>query len=134
MRYTSSRFFDNFKKLKKENTIEDFKKIRNFKSQRCDQRYEDLEPWDETYFTGMMKSFAYNLDSTSLFGATFHSIPLAPHESWYEDVLKMSLHHPDPEEGDLGYLYLDLNSRKGKYPGCANFAIKGGRRLSETKY
>ncbi|KAF6159206.1 hypothetical protein GIB67_022885 [Kingdonia uniflora] len=42
----------------------DFKKIRNFRSQRCYQRYEDLEPWDETYFTGMMKSSAYNLDST----------------------------------------------------------------------
>lgn len=37
-------------------------------------------------------------------------------------------------QGDLGYLYLDLYSRKGKYPGCANFAIKGGRRISETEY
>ncbi|KAF6173067.1 hypothetical protein GIB67_009987 [Kingdonia uniflora] len=64
---------------------------------------------DETYFTGMMKSSAYNLDSTvisyyfplsqcieglkvlvqSLFGTTFHSIPLALGESWHEDVLKM---------------------------------------------
>ncbi|KAF6140665.1 hypothetical protein GIB67_013958 [Kingdonia uniflora] len=64
---------------------------------------------DETYFTGMMKSSAYNLDSTvisyyfplsqcierlkvlvqSLFGATFHSFPLAPGESWHVDVLKM---------------------------------------------
>lgn len=31
----------------------------------------------------------------SLFGATFHSIPLAPGESWHPDVLKMSLHHPE---------------------------------------
>jgi hypothetical protein len=37
-------------------------------------------------------------------------------------------------QGDLGYLYLDLYSRKGKYPGCAHFAIKGGRRISETDY
>ncbi|KAF6135037.1 hypothetical protein GIB67_014086 [Kingdonia uniflora] len=101
-------------KIVKPKVDEDFKKIRNLKSQRCDQRYEDLEPWDETYFTGMMKSSAYNLDSTvisyyfplsqcneglkvlvqSLFGATFHSIPLAPGESCHEDVLKMSLHHP----------------------------------------
>lgn len=34
----------------------------------------------------------------------------------------------------MGYLYLDLYSRAGKYPGCANFAIKGGRRISETEY
>ncbi|KAF6135058.1 hypothetical protein GIB67_014107, partial [Kingdonia uniflora] len=96
----------------------DFKKIRNFKCQRCDQRYEDLEPWDETYFTGMMKSSAYNLDSTvisyyfplsqcneglkvlvqSLFGVTFHSIPHTPDESWHEDMLNMSLHHPEEQQ------------------------------------
>lgn len=37
-------------------------------------------------------------------------------------------------QGDLGFLYLDLYSRKGKYPGCAHFAIKGGRKVSETEY
>ncbi|KAI8564627.1 hypothetical protein RHMOL_Rhmol03G0195400 [Rhododendron molle] len=67
-----------------------------------------------------------------LFGMTFQSVPLAPGESWHPDVLKMSLYHP--EEGDLGYLYLDLNSRTGKYPGCAHFAIKGGRRISDSEY
>lgn len=37
-------------------------------------------------------------------------------------------------QGDLGYLYLDLYSREGKYPGCAHFAIKGARRISQTEY
>lgn len=37
-------------------------------------------------------------------------------------------------QGDLGYLYLDLKSRKNKHPVCAHFAIKGGRRISETEY
>ncbi|KAF4372136.1 hypothetical protein F8388_000352 [Cannabis sativa] len=123
-----------------------------FKRGKCGQISGDLEPWDEAYYTALMKSSVYNLDSSvvasyfplpqcleglkvlvqSLFGATFCSVPLAPGESWHPDVLKMSLHHPD--EGDLGYLYLDLHSRKGKYPGCAHFAIKGGRRVSETEY
>lgn len=31
----------------------------------------------------------------SLFGATFHSIPLAPGESWDPQVLKLALHHPE---------------------------------------
>lgn len=31
----------------------------------------------------------------SLFGATFHTIPLAPGESWHPNVVKLSLHHPD---------------------------------------
>jgi hypothetical protein len=29
------------------------------------------------------------------------------------------------EQGDLGFLYLDLYSRKGKYPGCAHLAVQG---------
>ncbi|KAF9602837.1 hypothetical protein IFM89_031697 [Coptis chinensis] len=37
-------------------------------------------------------------------------------------------------QGDLGYLYLDLYSRKGKYPGSAHFTIKGGRKISEKEY
>ncbi|KAL7610055.1 hypothetical protein Lser_V15G13581 [Lactuca serriola] len=36
--------------------------------------------------------------------------------------------------GDLGYIYLDLNCRQGKYPGCAHFAIRGGRTVSKTEY
>ncbi|KAG8381486.1 hypothetical protein BUALT_Bualt06G0126800 [Buddleja alternifolia] len=68
----------------------------------------------------------------SLFGVKFREIPLGPGESWHPDVLKLSLHHPN--EGHLGYLYLDLKSRKGKHPICAHFAIKGGRRISETDY
>ncbi|XP_041007330.1 mitochondrial intermediate peptidase, mitochondrial isoform X1 [Juglans microcarpa x Juglans regia] len=131
---------------------EEFKKIRAFKGEKCGIKFGDLEPWDEAYYTSLMKSSTYTLDSSvvasyfplpqcieglkvlveSLFGATFRSIPLAPGESWHEDVLKLSLYHP--EEGDLGHLYLDLYSRKGKYPGCAHFAIKGGRRISESEY
>lgn len=131
---------------------EEFKTIWNFKREKSGQLYGDLEPWDETYFTAIMKSAVYDLDSSvlasffplsqcleglkvlaeSLFGVTFHHIPLAPGESWHPDVIKIALHHPD--EGDLGYLYLDLKSRKNKHPVCAHFAIKGGRRLSETDY
>ncbi|KAA8539812.1 hypothetical protein F0562_026504 [Nyssa sinensis] len=145
-------FLLDMSKMVRPKADEEFKTIRDFKREKSGQIHEDLEPWDEAYFTGLMKSSAYNLDSSvvasyfplpqciqglkvlveSLFGVTFHSIPLAPGESWHPDVLKMSLHHP--QEGDLGYLFLDLNSRKGKYPGCAHFAIKGGRRISETEY
>lgn len=31
----------------------------------------------------------------SLFGATFHQIPMRDGESWHPDVIKLSLHHPD---------------------------------------
>ncbi|XP_065004479.1 mitochondrial intermediate peptidase, mitochondrial-like isoform X1 [Musa acuminata AAA Group] len=131
---------------------EEFNIIREFKRQYLNQRGADLEPWDETFFTGMMKSSAYGLESSvlssyfslsgcleglkvlvqALFGATFYQVPMSSGESWHPDVVKLSLHHR--QEGDLGFLYLDLYSRKGKYPGCAHFAVRGGRRASETEY
>ncbi|XP_072985916.1 mitochondrial intermediate peptidase, mitochondrial [Typha latifolia] len=145
-------FLIDLSKTIKDKANEEFRTIKNFKRQMCNEKTADLEPWDEAYFTGMMKSSAYDLDSSiiasyfplyqcleglkllveSLFGATFHRIPVTPGESWHPDVIKLSLHHP--QEGDLGFLYLDLYSRKGKYPGCAHFAIRGGRRISETEY
>ncbi|KAJ4956022.1 hypothetical protein NE237_012805 [Protea cynaroides] len=143
-------FLLDLSKIVRPTADEEFQAIQIFKKS-SGHSFGDLEPWDEAYFTGMMKSSSFNLDSSvvasyfplsqcieglkvlveSLFGATFRHIPLAAGESWHPDVLKMALHHP--EEGDLGYLYLDLYSRKGKYPGCAHFAIKGGRRISETE-
>ncbi|PWA48558.1 zincin-like metalloprotease [Artemisia annua] len=132
--------------------VEEFESMRDFKRRKNGQQDLQLEPWDEAFFTRSMKSSAYNLDFSvvasyfslsqcieglkvlveSLFGMNFVDIPLAPGESWHPDVLKMALHHPD--EGDLGYIYLDLNSRVGKYPGCAHFAIRGGCRVSKTEY
>nr|XP_033515993.1 mitochondrial intermediate peptidase, mitochondrial isoform X2 [Nicotiana tomentosiformis] len=131
---------------------QEFEAIRDFKREKTGEPSGELEPWDEAYFTWLMKSATYKLDSSiiasyfplpqcieglkilveSLFGVTFHRVPLAPGESWHPDVLKIVLHHPT--EGDLGYLYLDLKSRKGKHPICAHFAIRGGRRVSETEY
>lgn len=41
---------------------QEFKKILDFKRGRTGQSVEDLEPWDEAYFTRIMKSHAHNLD------------------------------------------------------------------------
>ncbi|XP_020393076.1 mitochondrial intermediate peptidase, mitochondrial-like isoform X1 [Zea mays] len=145
-------FLENLSNTVKHKAEEEFKTIHNFKRRTCNEKSADLEPWDEDYFIGMMKSSVYDLDASviakyfplsqclkglnvlveSLFGATFHQIPMRDGESWHPDVIKLRLHHPD--EGDLGFMYLDLYSRKGKHPGCAHFAIQGGRRLSDSNY
>ncbi|CAH9139735.1 unnamed protein product [Cuscuta epithymum] len=139
-------------KLVRAKADQEFRAIKEFKRVKSCEKGGDLEPWDEGYYTWLMKSSAYNMNSLavtsyfplarcieglkilveSLFGITFRHIPLAPCESWHPDVIKTLLHHPD--EGELGYLYLDLKSRKGKDPICAHFAIRGGRRISETEY
>ncbi|KAH9319268.1 hypothetical protein KI387_021037, partial [Taxus chinensis] len=145
-------FLHDISKMVKNKADEELHSISEFKKQISDNANGSVEPWDEAYYTGMMKASACNLESTaiasyfplsqclegltlvvrSLFGASFDSVPLAPGESWHPNVQKLILHHPI--EGDLGCMYLDLYVRKDKYPGCAHFAIKGGRRLSETEY
>lgn len=44
--------------------LQEFNQIREFKLKKCINKFEDLEPWDEAYYTSMMKSTAYNLDSS----------------------------------------------------------------------
>ncbi|KAM0875877.1 hypothetical protein ACQ4PT_036528 [Festuca glaucescens] len=145
-------FLNDLSDIVRHKADEEFNTIRDFKRRKCNQKSADLEPWDEDYYIGMMKSSAHSVDPSvvasyfplsqcikglnvlveSLFGATFNQIPMGDGESWHPDVIKLSLHHPD--QGDLGFMYLDLYSRKGKYPGCAHFAIRGGRRLSDSEY
>ncbi|KAL5122681.1 Mitochondrial intermediate peptidase, mitochondrial [Glycine soja] len=55
------------------------------------------------------------------------------HETYYMTMMASSAYKLN-SSGDLGYLYLDLYSREGKYPGCAHFAIKRTRRISQTEY
>lgn len=47
------------------NHLQEFNQIREFKLKKCINKFEDLEPWDEAYYTSMMKSTAYNLDSSA---------------------------------------------------------------------
>ncbi|KAK9914089.1 hypothetical protein M0R45_037885 [Rubus argutus] len=98
-------FLREMSKMVRPSTDEELNKIKEFKREKCGQKDVDLEPWDEAYYTAMMKSSAYDLDSSVV--ASYFPLPQC--ESWHPDVLKMSLHHP--EEGDLG-----------------------GRRVSDTEY
>uniref|UniRef100_A0A453STS5 Peptidase M3A/M3B catalytic domain-containing protein n=1 Tax=Aegilops tauschii subsp. strangulata TaxID=200361 RepID=A0A453STS5_AEGTS len=95
--------------------MQEFNTIKDFKRRVCNDKSADLEPWDEDYFIGMMKSSAHTVDPSvvasyfplsqcikglnvlveSLFGATFHQVPMGDGESWHPNVIKLSLHHPD---------------------------------------
>ncbi|KAH0449009.1 hypothetical protein IEQ34_022809 [Dendrobium chrysotoxum] len=82
----------------------EFKLIQDYKRTVDNDVRADLEPWDEAYLTGRMKSSACDLDSScleglkllvqSVFGVTFSSMPFSPGESWHPDVMKLLLHHP----------------------------------------
>ncbi|XP_020589996.1 probable mitochondrial intermediate peptidase, mitochondrial isoform X3 [Phalaenopsis equestris] len=85
-----------------------------------------------SYFPTFQCLEGLKLLAKSVFGVTLSRMSFSFGESWHPDVMKFLLHHP--QEGDMGFLYLDLYSRDGKYPGCAHFAVRGGRRLSDAQY
>ncbi|CAI5981149.1 unnamed protein product [Closterium sp. NIES-64] len=62
----------------------------------------------------------------SLFNAHLEPVPTAPGEAWAPDVTKFSLTHVD--QGPLGFIYLDLHPRRGKFSHAAHFTIRCGRR------
>ena len=43
---------------------QEFKAIQDFKRRICCEKSADLEPWDEDFFIGMMKSSLNNLDAS----------------------------------------------------------------------
>ncbi|KAL6059676.1 Mitochondrial intermediate peptidase [Balamuthia mandrillaris] len=58
---------------------------------------------------------------TRLFGARLEMVPISAPEQWHPTVRKLRLWHET--EGLLGYVYMDLFSRDGKFNNPANFAI-----------
>ncbi|XP_058092277.1 mitochondrial intermediate peptidase, mitochondrial-like isoform X1 [Magnolia sinica] len=56
-------FLLDLSKIVRHKADKEFKAIRDFKRKICNEDCADLEPWDEAYFTGMMKSSTFNLDS-----------------------------------------------------------------------
>jgi intermediate peptidase len=42
--------------------MQEFSTIRDFKRTICNEKSADLEPWDEDYIIGMMKSSAHSVD------------------------------------------------------------------------
>ncbi|CAI5514844.1 unnamed protein product, partial [Closterium sp. Naga37s-1] len=105
-----------------------------------------LHAWDRSFFSGLAKARRFHLDSRvissyfplhacvrgmavlvkSLFNVHLEPVPTAPGEAWAPDVTKFSLTHVD--QGPLGFIYLDLHPRRGKFSHAAHFTIRCGRR------
>ena len=46
--------------------------IRNFKTQMSGEATAELEPWDEPYYTGILKSSVLDIDHSVCFFTFFH--------------------------------------------------------------
>jgi mitochondrial intermediate peptidase len=106
-----------------------------------------LFAWDRSYYMGLVKSSSHEIDSGEIakyfplnaclrgiamvteqvFGISLVAVPrgTCENELWHDEVQKMELKHKS--EGVLGYIYLDLYPRKGKYNHAAHFCIRCGR-------
>lgn len=132
------------KKLKKE--IEDINKIFDkdeFEKRSTRKNMEQINDYDLIYYSNQYKKRFLNLDSNiikkyfpcnytipkimdifaELYGIKFEKIKVSMDKYWFKDVdlYKMI----DLKKGDLlGYLYLDLYPRDGKYTHAATFELQ----------
>lgn len=107
--------------------------------------------WDRSFYIGRLKSQDFDLSSAevsnyfplsaclagladmvrTVFGVTMTHVKPERGELWHEDVEKVLL--ADENGAELGYIFLDLYPREGKYGHAAHFAIRGGRQPASQK-
>jgi thimet oligopeptidase len=109
------------------------------------------QPWDYFYYENQLIKTKYAVDDETvrqyfpvtkvvpavmgiyqkLLGVTFH--PIEPADTWAPDVLEYSI--SDTATGKpIGWFFLDMYPRAGKYGHFANFPLRAGRVLPDGTY
>jgi intermediate peptidase len=103
----------------------------------------DVNAWDRDYYRGLMKQVKINdpitnireyfplgqcweglrIISNKLFGIQMNVVQASPSEIWDPSVRKVEV-RDEKDSKVLGYLYLDMLSREGKFGGGANFPMR----------
>jgi len=93
------------------------------KYQLDSQKISEYFPLTHT-IEGMLKIFE------SLFGLEFVEVTDNSKSVWHEDTKQFRVYNEKPSDGDeqtfVGWLYLDLHPRDGKYGHAANFNLQPG--------
>ena len=95
---------------------------RLYTEKTCDFEKEQLKQYFpvDTVVTGAFSIYQ------KLLGITFNKVTDMNHTLWHDSVILYSVHNTscmslDPEDGIVGYFYLDLYPREGKYSHAACF-------------
>lgn len=108
----------------------------------------EIHGWDRSFYIGRLKAQDFNLSSVdispyfslqsclsalsgiveNIFGIRLVRIQPAPGELWHPDVEKVEAVDRNGEA--IGYIFLDLYPRNGKYTHAAHFSITCGRQPS----
>ncbi len=129
---------------------QDLKDLLAIKRQ-TDPKAERVESWELSYYSDKLRKSRYALDSEEvkkyfpvdtvvagtmrvyqrILGVKFTEVP-SP-EVWHQDVRLFRVN--DGTDGhEIGYFYLDMHPRDGKYSHAAAFTIIQGRQLEDGKY
>ncbi|CAH8540443.1 unnamed protein product [Schistosoma rodhaini] len=145
------KFLNNVGTKLKEAEVKETARLLELKKEECDRLgytfNNCLNPWDTRYYMNMVKERDYSVDEVALkkyfplatvksgilrlyqqlLGLKFERVPNA--EVWHEEVEMYSV--SDSESNSLlGYFYLDLHPREGKYGHAAVFGLQPGCRRS----
>ncbi|MBI3552514.1 MAG: Zn-dependent oligopeptidase [Elusimicrobia bacterium] len=116
-----------------------------------DPKAERVESWELSYYSDKLRKARFDLDSEEvkkyfpvdtvvagtmrvyqrILGVTFTEV--ASPEAWHSDVRLFRIN--DGKDGrEIGYFYLDIHPRQGKYSHAAAFTIIQGRELEQNGY
>uniref|UniRef100_A0A3Q0KDU1 Thimet oligopeptidase (M03 family) n=1 Tax=Schistosoma mansoni TaxID=6183 RepID=A0A3Q0KDU1_SCHMA len=146
-----SEFLNNLGNKLEKIRLKESTRLLELKKEECDRLgytfNNCLNPWDTRYYMNMVKERDYSVDEVALkkyfplatvksgilrlyqqlLGLKFERVPNA--EVWHEEVEMYSV--SDSESNSLlGYFYLDLHPREGKYGHAAVFGLQPGCRGS----
>ncbi|CAH8514110.1 unnamed protein product [Schistosoma mattheei] len=145
------KFLSNVGTKLKEAQVKETARLLELKKEECDRLgytfNNCLNPWDTRYYMNMVKERDYSVDEVALkkyfplatvksgilrlyqqlLGLRFERVSNA--EVWHEEVEMYSV-SDSQSDSLLGYFYLDLHPREGKYGHAAVFGLQPGcRRL-----
>ncbi len=131
---------------------EELERLRLLKAAETGDPDARLRYWDVGYYKNLLKKQQYDIDSNrlkvffelertlegmfdifeTLFGLEIEPVSGEWHR-WVEDLRLYAVR--DAADGTpLGYIYMDMFPRKGKYNHFAQFGIVPGRRLEDGRY
>ncbi|CAH8533687.1 unnamed protein product [Schistosoma curassoni] len=148
------KFLSNVGTKLKEAQVKETARLLELKKEECDRLgytfNNCLNPWDTRYYMNMVKERDYSVDEVALkkyfplatvksgilrlyqqlLGLRFERVSNA--EVWHEEVEMYSV-SDSQSDSLLGYFYLDLHPREGKYGHAAVFGLQPGcRRLMNS--
>lgn len=145
-------FLKNLESHLKNKGDEEIKALTSLKQKHTGDSKAELKIWDYYFYSSMWKKENYSIDSQKLkeffplpqvlkgmfqvfnqiFGLEIQEERKGSFPSWHPDVelYKVS----DDRKQDVGYFYLDLHPREGKYGHAAAFSLTHGKYLPNGEY